>query len=309
MNIDIRLKLGLVNQYLDDQIQGIVKEAFDDAIRNEALDEIATKLEAILSVERTKMSLTIQTAYCGVFYSIDDIEQYVDAYVKKHLEREIKEYFKERKTLSPNDWIRNNKTGEYVWDENVTSATDPDLPHGYTYVGKGNKAIRTDFDKNAGWMDKVKDFMGSGGPRINISSYIAGKLSPKIENAFLRQRESNKRTTSGSYHLPNFTFHPIDFNVEKVGRLPSFIAENEYELTGAMDLGGRIIPYKAYYVVRNDDNHLVNSISYERNFVTGGGHRIYKNAFIFKGSTKMVVVVSLGDEETVKYVKDFTWNF
>ncbi|WP_108869561.1 hypothetical protein [Aquimarina aquimarini] len=85
MDIDIRLKLGLVNQYLDDQIQGIVKEAFDDAIRNEALDEIATKLEAILSVEKTKMVLTIRTAYCGVFCNVEAILDYINAYIDDHV--------------------------------------------------------------------------------------------------------------------------------------------------------------------------------------------------------------------------------
>ncbi|WP_062053439.1 hypothetical protein [Aquimarina longa] len=33
------------NQYLDGQISGIVKETFDDAIRNEALNEIDQQLE------------------------------------------------------------------------------------------------------------------------------------------------------------------------------------------------------------------------------------------------------------------------
>ncbi|WP_234859508.1 hypothetical protein [Aquimarina aquimarini] len=110
MNIDIRLKLGLVNQYLDDQIQGIVKEAFDDAIRNEALDEIATKLEAIFSVEKTKMILTIQTAYSGVFYSVDDIVNYIDDYAENHLESIMNDYLRD----NPLDDIIVNSDGIVV---------------------------------------------------------------------------------------------------------------------------------------------------------------------------------------------------
>ncbi|WP_062056956.1 hypothetical protein [Aquimarina longa] len=66
MDINLQLRLGLVNQYLDGQISGIVKETFDDVIRNEALNEITQQLESGFAIEKTKMLITIQMAYSGV---------------------------------------------------------------------------------------------------------------------------------------------------------------------------------------------------------------------------------------------------
>ncbi|WP_062053443.1 hypothetical protein [Aquimarina longa] len=76
-----------------------------------------------------------------------------------------------------------------------------------------------------------------------------------------------------------------------------------------MDLGCRIIPYRAYFTVRNMGKNLANTIEYQDTFVTGGGHQLYKNAFVFKGSTKDVIIISVGNEQVVKYIKDFIWDF
>lgn len=42
---------------------------------------------------------------------------------------------------APTDWIKNNATGAFVWDNNVTSASN--TPTGYSYVGKDNNSIVT----------------------------------------------------------------------------------------------------------------------------------------------------------------------
>lgn len=42
---------------------------------------------------------------------------------------------------APFDWIKNNKTGAFVWDNNVTSASN--TPKGYSYVGKSDNSIVT----------------------------------------------------------------------------------------------------------------------------------------------------------------------
>jgi RHS repeat-associated protein len=41
--------------------------------------------------------------------------------------------------MSPTDWIRNNATGQYTWDNNVTSAAN--TPAGYEYKGKEYNGI------------------------------------------------------------------------------------------------------------------------------------------------------------------------
>ena len=44
---------------------------------------------------------------------------------------------------APLDWIRNEETGEYVWDGNVTSESD--TPEGFEYVGRFLSDVQKDF--------------------------------------------------------------------------------------------------------------------------------------------------------------------
>lgn len=48
------------------------------------------------------------------------------------------------------DWIKNNETGDYVWDNNVTSESN--TPEGYSYVGKEDNSII----KDIGWTGTYK---------------------------------------------------------------------------------------------------------------------------------------------------------
>ncbi len=55
--------------------------------------------------------------------------------------------------MSPYDWIRNNETGQYTWDWNVTSSED--TPEGYTYVGKGRDDINADYKENTSLLGRI----------------------------------------------------------------------------------------------------------------------------------------------------------
>ncbi|WP_062056962.1 hypothetical protein [Aquimarina longa] len=121
MDINLQLKLGLVNQYLDGQISGIVKETFDDAIRNEALNEIDQRLESGFAIEKTKILITIQMAYSGVFYSGYDIAGYIKSYFDTHVNNEVLRYYKTKSE----DLFKNfgdyfdKDTGEYLGEGNT----------------------------------------------------------------------------------------------------------------------------------------------------------------------------------------------
>ncbi len=65
------------------------------------------------------------------------------------------------------DWKYNKKTGEYVWDENVTSAADIIDPSKFEYVGIGKSDITKHYEANNNAF--IRFF--KGGPDINWGSF------------------------------------------------------------------------------------------------------------------------------------------
>ena len=64
------------------------------------------------------------------------------------------------------DWKYNKETGEYVWDENVTSAADITDPSKFEYVGVGWSDIKTHFDNKNNWF-----FRNFTSPDIDTRSF------------------------------------------------------------------------------------------------------------------------------------------
>jgi hypothetical protein len=96
MDINLQLRLGLVNQFIDRYIQATVKKSFDNALHNNTLDRVTEYLKGNLAVQSKIMAVTINTAYPDVFYSMYDIMKYVDDYIQAHIGRQVKEYFEEQ---------------------------------------------------------------------------------------------------------------------------------------------------------------------------------------------------------------------
>lgn len=55
-------------------------------------------------------------------------------------------YFIDPDGMKPADWIKNNATGKYVWDNSVTKRSE--TPQGYSYVGKTDNSIIQDMGWN-----------------------------------------------------------------------------------------------------------------------------------------------------------------
>jgi len=55
-------------------------------------------------------------------------------------------------------WLKNDDPGEYLWDENVSSAGDKDMPENYTYVGENDKDIAVDLFGNTSYSASTLDF-------------------------------------------------------------------------------------------------------------------------------------------------------
>lgn len=70
--------------------------------------------------------------------------------------------------MSKEDWIKNDKTGEYIWDSKVTSAAN--TPDGFSYVGKEDQSIIKDLGWNADYKSLTSKKMG----RVVLDENSAG---------------------------------------------------------------------------------------------------------------------------------------
>lgn len=89
----------------------------------------------------------------------------------------------------PFDWIYNRETGRYVWDANVTSADDVDLPENAEYVGVSRSDIDTHFNENNNWLTRT-----FGDPDVDTKSftdYVGGEMNKKI-GAFIETGEPQR---------------------------------------------------------------------------------------------------------------------
>ncbi len=101
------------------------------------------------------------------------------------------------------DWVKNLKTGEYVWMDNVTSREE--TPIGYKYIGKSDYDILRDLGFNKfsfikkGYSSGFKIEGGNGfliPLGVKISFYITVFIEPKVEYEINNSYEL-KRTFKG----------------------------------------------------------------------------------------------------------------
>lgn len=157
--------------------------------------------------------------------------------------------------MAPLDWIRNNETGTYVWDENVTS--EDDTPEGYEYVGKGKADIDAHYKENTSMLGRMfgsgpdvdwgsigpvikdynaSDYVTSLGMEDNPMSWIVGgtgavKGVSWIGKFFSRSKAINQTSQavlkSGYYEVNGFKFSKYYYNkLWDTGRgAPSLVAK------------------------------------------------------------------------------------
>lgn len=103
---------------------------------------------------------------------------------------------------SKNDWVYED--GNYVWDENVTSANDEDL-NGREYVGKTKSDIKKHYDNKFDWWDKSTFGKASNLENmIDYRSYGQAKVNDAIQKAFSFYSWFNKKKALGSNQATNF---------------------------------------------------------------------------------------------------------
>jgi len=89
--------------------------------------------------------------------------------------------------MRSSDWMKNDQTGKYEWNKDVTSQSN--TPKGYTYVGKEDNSVVRDLGYSTTPVVRTTTKMGvihadveEGDPTVNKASYSAGHaLAVQVE--------------------------------------------------------------------------------------------------------------------------------
>lgn len=128
---------------------------------------------------------------------------------------------------APEDWIKYNLTGEYVWDENVTNKES--TPEGYSYVGNDDDDIIRDLFGQTTFQSETEDFTtynGDSGRGWAVTKYarIFTSLSLHINPIIERDNNGNKSfkgvdflfSSSGSTNAPLLADEELSFQATDV---------------------------------------------------------------------------------------------
>lgn len=123
-------------------------------------------------------------------------------------------YFIDPDGMAPNDWIRNNATGQYTWDNNVTSVAN--TPKGSTYVGANDSDIIKDigFNKTYPSVETTKmGFVASDMENSGAVNYAVSHLVTVTAETNLRVTADVTTSISESGMSKTFNGVAIDVSV------------------------------------------------------------------------------------------------
>jgi len=94
------------------------------------------------------------------------------------------------------DWIQNQETGEYVWDDNVNSASD--TPDGFNYVGKSTEDVKNHHDAQKSWYD-------FSGPDVNYAGW-PGEMGAHVPSTAEEWASSGNILKNMAYETGNSAY-------------------------------------------------------------------------------------------------------
>ena len=207
------------------------------------------------------------------------------------------------------DWVYNKTSEEYYYDEAIT---DPSQlkDNNLEYVGENRKDIDQHFDRNLSTFDKFKKSIGgSVNPSINEGSYISAKVTPKLEESIIKQRNANQQLANDDDEYRSNTIYPaIELNIEGYNRKSGILSSNTYSFSSELNINGECLPFKGEYTVRNRNVNYINKVdATKKSFSTSFGEA-YSNPVIFSGKGP-TVIIQMGSSSARKTIDNFMWNF
>src|SRR5699024_330263 len=142
------------------------------------------------------------------------------------------------------------------------------------------------FNENlSGWERIKKAVGGEVYPNIDEGSYLSAKITPKLEEAILKQRQANKsfsNSNADNYREP--TIYPaIDLNIDGYSRNTGILSRKSYSFESVLNIDGETIPFSAVYTVKNRQANYINRVDANSSTFTTWFGPIQENPVMFLG--------------------------
>ncbi len=205
------------------------------------------------------------------------------------------------------DWVFDPDTGEYYWDEKVTFNDRSAMVVGHKYIGANISSVYSHFDTNLSNWNRIKRAIG-GNVRANVDfgSYVAAKVTPRLEEAIIRQAFSFKEYLNAD---PNDDFLDskkffsyINLDLEQLGG-----SGNSIFFKSELNILGERIPFNGEYVKTNRDVRWTNFITHYKTYSTAFGI-FYKNALFFQRGTNArnpQVILQIQNDQSFEQIVNF----
>ena len=121
--------------------------------------------------------------------------------------------------MAPEDWIKNKLTGEYIWDNKITSQLN--TPQGFSYIGKGDQSISRDLFGGTRFSSKTMDigtidFQDFDNP-YSAKGVVA--MYMKADTQMVINLLSDVTTNTDANGVTSKSFKGVDINVTISGKI------------------------------------------------------------------------------------------
>lgn len=234
------VKIRELNRLLKKRIHSAVKRSIDHSIVNDKKNISSRVLVACLKKSQKNALFHSKNIQKELGWSNAMMQNYIGNYFKRNLNASFS---------NPYDWVL-GKDGKYVWDENVTSATDKDL-NGREYIGKNFLKVKKHFlDKNTWFSRNLGNKRDGLQAFVNVNSYYNVKIPLIIQDSFNRYLWHYNLKQSGSNRLSNGNFHKTNVNND----LEILFPKQRIQIPGAVCLNGH-----EYNYIANINTSAINS--------------------------------------------------
>ncbi|WP_299434361.1 hypothetical protein [uncultured Maribacter sp.] len=254
------VKIRELNRLLKRRLNSAIKRSIDHSIVNDQKNISSRILVACLKKSQKNALFHSKNIQKELGWSNAMMQNYIGNYFKRNLNASFS---------NPYDWVL-GKDGKYVWDENVTSATDKDL-NGREYIGPKKYDAYKHAWKNRNPWEKLWNL---GPKNVNWNSYYTPLLKSYSLKLIERQKnrkiiplspsdlEFNKRNRYSQDKLSPTVESFTSIELRNTPRLRNSLDAGSVQFQFNISVDGKLIPAIGSYARMHSHQEYINKFSY-----------------------------------------------